>query len=117
MTNCLVPVGFGRWDAVFCQIVLNGFKDRRWIAGSIMAMLLLTCPTFSQEQAPDFVWIEGESAKTSHKVNIAGWGRPQFLSEGKWLHLSVDQGNVEKEVSEEGILLQYDFTVLKVGAL
>lgn len=115
MTNCLVPVGFGRWDAVFCQIILNGFKDRRWIAGFIMAMLLLTCPTFSQEQAPDFVWIEGESAKTSHKVNIAGWGRPQFLSEGKWLHLSVDQGNVEKEVPEEGILLQYDFTVLKVG--
>ena len=64
---------------------------------------------------PAFVWIEGESAKTTFKVNIAGWGRPQFLSASNWLHVSVEEGKVEKEMPEEGILLEYPFQSPQAG--
>lgn len=66
--------------------------------------------------AADFVWIEGE-ATTSANLNISasGWGRTEFLSEGKWLHISVDADKVEKEVPEEGGLLRYEFTAPAEG--
>ena len=57
----------------------------------------------------DFVWLEGESAQTTFNVNRAGWGRSQFLSAGNWLHVSVDEGKVEKDVPDAGIVLNYDF--------
>jgi beta-galactosidase len=65
--------------------------------------------------AADFVWLEGESAQTTFNVNRAGWGRPQFLSASNWLHVSVDEGKVEKEVPADGILLNYDFPSPKAG--
>ncbi|HWH70017.1 MAG TPA: hypothetical protein VNT26_11575, partial [Candidatus Sulfotelmatobacter sp.] len=58
---------------------------------------------------PAFVWLEGESAKTTFKTTIGDWGRPQYLSDGKWLHVSVEEDKVEKEVPEAGILLEYTF--------
>jgi hypothetical protein len=76
-----------------------------------VAMLVST----ARAAAPAFVWLEGEAAKTTFKVNIAGWGRPQFLSASNWLHISVEEGNVEKEVPEEGILLDYAFRSTKEG--
>lgn len=63
----------------------------------------------AQAAAPAFVWLEGESARTTFKVDIGGWGRPQFLSGSNWLHVSVEEGRVEKDVPEEGILLEYVF--------
>ena len=81
----------------------------------ILVLLLLTYSAFSQEQESEFVWIEGESAQTSFVVNIAGWGRPQFLSEAKWLHISVDEAKVESDVPEGGITLRYDFTISQAG--
>lgn len=65
--------------------------------------------------APAFVWLEGESAQTTFKVNIAGWGRPQFLSASHWLHVSVEEGKVEKEVPNDGILLEYPFRSPQAG--
>jgi beta-galactosidase len=58
---------------------------------------------------PAFVWLESESAKTSFKASIGDWGRPQFLSAGNWIHISVDEDKVEKEVPEQGIVLEYSF--------
>ncbi|MGO8700813.1 MAG: glycoside hydrolase family 2 TIM barrel-domain containing protein [Limisphaerales bacterium] len=65
--------------------------------------------------APSFIWLESESAKSSFKAEVGDWGRPQFLSGGKWLHLSVDEGQVEKTVPDEGILLDYAFQSPKAG--
>ena len=65
--------------------------------------------------SPAFVWLEGEAAKTTFKVDVAGWGRPQFLSASNWLHISVEEDKVEKEVSGEGILLDYPFPNPKAG--
>jgi hypothetical protein len=59
--------------------------------------------------APSYVWLESESAKTSFKATIGDWGRPQFLSAGQWLHISVEEDKVEKEVPDGGILLEYTF--------
>src|ERR1035438_1387740 len=59
--------------------------------------------------APSYVWLGSESAKTSFKATIGDWGRPQFLSAGKWLHVSVEEDKVEKEVPDGGILLEYTF--------
>jgi hypothetical protein len=65
--------------------------------------------------APAFVWLEGESAKTTFTVNRSGWGRPQFLSASNWLHVSVEEGKIEKEVPDDGILLEYPFQSPKAG--
>jgi beta-galactosidase len=58
---------------------------------------------------PALVWLESELAKTSFKASIGDWGRPQFLSAGNWIHISVDEDKVEKEVPDQGIVLEYNF--------
>jgi beta-galactosidase len=58
---------------------------------------------------PAYVWLEGESARTSFKAAIGDWGRPRFLSGGNWLHISVEEDKIEKEVPDQGILLEYPF--------
>ncbi|MCF7730090.1 MAG: hypothetical protein K9N23_00300, partial [Akkermansiaceae bacterium] len=65
--------------------------------------------------APAFAWLEGEAAETAFKTSIGDWGRPQFLSGGNWLHISVEEGKVEQEVPEGGILLDYAFPTSKAG--
>lgn len=69
----------------------------------------LRLPSDERTAAPAFVWIEGESAQPTFKADIGDWGRPQFLSGGKWLSVSVEEGQVERRVPEEGILLDYPF--------
>ncbi len=64
---------------------------------------------------PAFVWLEGESAKTTFEVNIAGWGRPHFLSASNWVHVSVEEDKVEKGIPDEGILLEYPFECPQAG--
>jgi hypothetical protein len=76
---------------------------------------ILVLSSSARAAEPAFVWIEGESAKTDAKVDVGDWGRPQFLSSGNWLHISVDEGNVEKEVPADGILLDYPFQCSKTG--
>ena len=70
----------------------------------VVGMLWVTSVVWAQSPTQDWIWLEGESAQTRFKVIRSGWGRTQFLSEEKWLHISVDQGNVDKVVPEEGIL-------------
>jgi hypothetical protein len=88
------------------------FAPHRFVTGLALAAGLNLS---AWAAGPAFVWIEGESAKTTFKVNIAGWGRPQFLSGSNWLHLSVDEDKVEKEVPDEGIRLDYAFHCPKAG--
>ena len=63
----------------------------------------------SRAAPPAQVWLEGESAGSSFKVDIGNWGRPQFLSSSNWLHVSIEEGQVEKGVPADGILLDYSF--------
>ena len=65
---------------------------------------------------PAFVWLESESAKTGFKASIGDWGKPQFLSAGNWIQVSVDEDKVEKEVPDQGILLEYTFQSPKAAS-
>ena len=68
---------------------------------------------------PGFIWIEGEkyaSLTLSGKpVNVSDWGKPAFLSGGKWLHISLDAADVEKTVPPDGIVLSYDLSAPAPG--
>jgi len=81
----------------------------------VLGTTLSSLAGLAAAEDPAFVWLEGESAQTTFKVNLAGWGRPQFLSASNWLHISVDENKVEKEMPDEGILLEYRFLSPKAG--
>lgn len=76
-----------------------------------LAVLLCNLSAFAAEH-PAFVWLEGEApAKVAGiKPNMTGWGRKDFLSGERWLHVSMDPAAVEKELPAEGGLLEYAFT-------
>ncbi len=82
----------------------------------VMAIMMpMANLVFAQNSPEGCIWLEGESAKTSFKVNRSGWGRTQFLSEEKWLHISVNQGDVGTQVPDHGVVLSYDFDVSRAG--
>lgn len=81
----------------------------------VLALALMSAPAIAR--AGDFVWVEGEApASINVKPNLAGWGRKEFLSGEKWLHLSVDADKVEREVPAGGVLIRYDVPVKAAGA-
>lgn len=66
--------------------------------------------------AADFVWIEGEAPDAlpaAVKVDIAGWGPKEVLAGGKWLSISVKPEEVDKQVPDDGLPLNYSFTAPK----
>ncbi|TWU42344.1 glycosyl hydrolase 2 galactose-binding domain-containing protein [Novipirellula artificiosorum] len=75
--------------------------------------LMLWSPTTSQGQATPnaYRWIEGETGNANGEVNVTGWGNTEFLSEGQWLHCSIAPNEVDKQVADEGLLIQYPFEV------
>ncbi len=42
-------------------------------------------------------------------VKTEGWGNAEFLSGGRWRHVAVEEGAVEKDVPAEGVLIRYSF--------
>ena len=63
-----------------------------------------------------FVWLEGEQpSSTSIEVQRSGWGNTQFLSDGNWLHCSVDAGKADSDVPDGGVSLKYDFQAPQDG--
>ncbi len=83
---------------------MNGFFPR---LPTLLFALFAVAAARIPAETPRFLWIEGESAETTAPAKRAGWGRPQLLSDGKWLHLSVDADHVEKEVPADGFVLRY----------
>jgi len=80
----------------------------------IVMFLVLTGPA-AQALGAEFVWIEGEVGKASVPPNIAGWGRQHFLSDEKWLHYSIEDAKVDKEVPGDGITIEYAFKLSKAA--
>ena len=77
---------------------------------------LLSCNAVQAQRSAPYVWIEGEATGNINvKPNIAGWGHTEFLSDGKWLQISIDADKVEKEVPAEGALLTYPFQIAQAG--
>ena len=81
-------------------------------------MVLLALGAVAAISAADAraVWLEGEKpTRANVKFRAAGWGRPEILSEGKWLHLSISADEAAKGLPKGGALLEYDFSVARAG--
>jgi hypothetical protein len=73
-------------------------------------------PPVAAAEPSDFVWLEAEKPQAVNiKPNLSGWGRPEFLSEGRWLSVSIDAEKIESDVPAEGVLLGYGFAVAKAA--
>ena len=82
--------------------------------------LCLMLSGIARADAPAYVWAEGEApasvSPAGFKPEITDVGTPQFLSGGKWLHVSVAAKDVDKMVPAEGIVLSYSVTAPKAAA-
>jgi len=78
----------------------------RFMIAAVLAVVVA-----SEAGAGEFVWLEGESGQANVKVNNAGWGNVQFLSEGKWMHISLDADKVEAEIKADAAVVQYPFQI------
>lgn len=77
-----------------------------------LATLGLLCALAAH--AAEFAWLEAEDTSSINvKPSVVGWGHTEFLSGGKWLHLSIDAEQVTKTVPAEGVLLKYAFNLGK----
>jgi hypothetical protein len=87
---------------------------RNWVRAVVAAVAVMGIagPT---GRAGEFVWLEGEAGKANVKVNNTGWGNAQFLSEGRWMHISFDADKVEAEVKTDAVVVQYPFGIQKAG--
>jgi hypothetical protein len=79
--------------------------------------LLCSFGSVAQAQNTGAVWIEGENTSAANVTpKVEGTGRGELVSEGKWLHVSIANDKVEKEVPEEGVVLSYSFNITNAGA-
>lgn len=90
-------------------------RSFRPLAAIILCSPSLSLLSASSALGADFVWLEGESGKASGPARTGGWGRPHLLSGQKWLHVQVEEANVEKEAPAEGIVIEYPFTIAAAG--
>jgi beta-galactosidase len=78
--------------------------------------LLLGLCNAAQAQNSGAVWLECENTSAANITpKVEGTGRGELVSEGKWLHISIANDKVEKEVPEEGVVLSYNFNITKAG--
>lgn len=77
--------------------------------------LLSFCLSLSAGATND-CWFEAEYPKTiNFNAKPEGAARPHFLSGQQWLRISVEKDHVEKEVPDQGILLDYDLEIPSQG--
>ncbi|MCW8129017.1 MAG: hypothetical protein KIS92_01410 [Planctomycetota bacterium] len=87
---------------------------KAWLA-VVAATAVLTHSILSAEDAPGFVWIEGEQpASSTVSPKLGGWGKKEFLSGESWAHVSLPPEEVEK-LPDDGALLAYAFKAAKDG--
>ena len=73
----------------------------------------ISCATACAD--PAFVWIEAESGRSSFPWTTGDWGRPDFLSGGSGLRIHIEDSTVEKEVPDDGILINHAVSVPHSG--
>jgi hypothetical protein len=84
----------------------------RSILGCITIATLLSISTI-YSNAAEFVWLEGELGNANVPVNNSGWGNTSFLSEGVWMHISIDADKIDETVPEEGVVIKHPFKITK----
>jgi beta-galactosidase len=89
---------------------------RACMTRALLCLWTLLPAGMASGQSPAYLWIEGENPSSINiKPNIGGWGRTEFLSGAKWLHISIDAEKVEKDQPAEGVLLRYNLNVARAG--
>lgn len=80
------------------------------------ATLLSASAGLAAEPMP-YVWIEAEQpGPGSFPIKPADAARPDWLSGGKWLFLSIDAKDVEKKLPDGAALFRYPFETQSEGA-
>ncbi|MDF2439616.1 MAG: beta-galactosidase, partial [Abditibacteriota bacterium] len=105
---------------------LTTILSRLAASGVAIASVAALCDFASSaraQEANNWVWIEAQdhasinvTKNDKRKIEVGGWGRTHFLSDGSWLQITIDEGNVEAQVPEEGILLSYRANVAAAGS-
>ena len=61
------------------------------------------CCLVTPAAGADFIWIEGEQPRSINmKPDINGSGRPQLLSDGKWLTIHLEPDEIGKQLPVGG---------------
>ncbi|MGD2175379.1 MAG: glycoside hydrolase family 2 TIM barrel-domain containing protein, partial [Candidatus Brocadiaceae bacterium] len=80
-----------------------------------VALCVLVVALAGSAGAAEYAWFEGEEPdSTNYDVAFGGWGNVDYLSEGDWLHVELDDGDLAG-VPEEGIRIGYAFEVSASG--
>ena len=67
----------------------------------VFGMVVGLSPLLVEAANSEFVWLEGERPSSANiEVQRSGWGNTQFLSDGNWLHCSIEAGKVDGEVPD-----------------
>lgn len=67
-------------------------------------------------RAETFVWLESERlSRANCPYSTSNWSGHKFLSDGKWLEVSLSAEELAKKWPKEGGLLEYDFSLEKTG--
>ena len=79
-------------------------------------LALLASPFYLPNAHADTIWLEGESGQVQNtKPNVAGWGKKEFLSEEKWLQISVDADKLDSSISGDAVILSYPLEIKTAG--
>jgi len=82
----------------------------------LLLPLLLTTAVTAPLPAQEYVWLEGEApTRATAKFETGGWGHPEYLSGGSWLHGSVEAKDMEAKIPAAGAVLSYDFEAKTAG--
>jgi beta-galactosidase len=90
-------------------------KRKQSLFAAIVLSAMAMC-SMAQAQNDGAVWIEAENtASANMKVEAAGWGNTQFLSEGKWVNINIAAEKVGAELRAGGGMLSYKFSLKSAG--
>ena len=81
-----------------------------------MALSAFGIGAMAQAQNDNLVWLEAENtASTNLKLNPSVGGTAEFLSEGKWVNVSIDADKVAAQLPADGGLISYKFDLKSNG--
>ena len=92
--------------------------DKQWLL--LVCLLAFLSARVHADTSANCIWIEGEAPASvtpaSFKPAVENVGRPQYLSNGNWLHINLESGDAAKQIPTEGLVLTYSIIVPQAGS-
>jgi hypothetical protein len=83
----------------------------------VTALLAATLSFAQAGGTAPYVWIEGESPTSSTlAVESAGWGKTDWLSEGKFGRVEIPADQIAAKLPDSGAVINYTFQTTAAGA-